>query len=1720
MTFTWEEVDNASVTINKNNLGNTTTGASFRSVLPTTTGNERYFPRLSSVLAGVLNNSNNLWEAVPTVARNMQFAIVARDNNANATQQQTQNAVQSIIVGNDGPFTVTSTTGTNNVASAVNWSVANTSAAPYNVANVKIDYTINNGTSWVTLIASTPNDGTENLTFTGVPTGTVAKVRVSAINNVFYAIGSITVTASVACTTAPPTGIAVSAITQTSASVAWTTTTGGTYILQYRVVGSPTWTTINPATTPTALAGLTASTQYEVQIATICAGVTGAFSASTNFTTLGMTYCTPTSTFFDSEWIANVTMTPTGAPVMSSTSGGTAYTDYTTDSTRLINLLIGTTNNQVSVGKGFNGTTWDEGVTVWIDFNRNGTFETTEVVFTSPASTTTPVSGTFTVPAGAYAGGLNTRMRVIMEYGNQPTDPCANITFGEIEDYAVKLLPNTITCNAPSAPVASAIGSSTATISWTAPTTAPALGYQYYVTTTNVAPIATTTPTGSTTATTVNLTGLTVGTTYYFWVRAVCSTTENSLWSAGPLFTTGQLASNLPYIQPFTGPNDFIFVNGTQNNKWNYGSAAGNPANAIYISNDNGVTNAYSTTSSVVQAYKDLIIPAGTTTLSFSYDYKVAGESSFDYFRVWLVPTSFTPVAGTQITAGTGRIQLGANINLQPTWQTYFNPTLNVSSFAGQTMRLVYEWRNDTSVFNNPPVAIDNINVVIPTCQVPTALTFNTVTATTATIAWTAASPAPGIGYQYYVSTTNTPPTAATVATGSATTTSVNLTGLLPNTTYYFWVRSVCSAVDSSLWMTGGNFTTGQIPATIPYIQPFTGPNDWGFVNGTQNNKWVYGSAVGNPANSIYISNDNGTTNSYSTTSSVVQAYRDIIVPAGTTLATFSYDWKAVGESSFDYFRVWLVPTSFTPTAGTQITAGTGRIQIGANSNLQATWQTYFNPILNISTFAGQTMRLVFEWRNDTSVFNDPPVSIDNIVLVIPTCQVPTNLTANPVGSTTATLNWTAASPLPASGYQYYVSTVNTPPTAGTVPTGSTTATTINLTGLTPNTTYYYWVRSKCVGTDISLWMSGGNFTTGQIPATIPYIQPFTGPNDFGTTSGTQANKWYYGAATGNTGNSLYISNDNGVTNSYNTGSTSVTHTYRDFVIPAGSTTVELSFDWKAVGESSFDYLRVWAVPISFSPVAGTQITASVPLNRTQIGANFNQQSTWQHYQNLTFNIAPYIASGMRLVFEWRNDGILGSQPPVAIDNVKLVRCDITAPIVTVSNVLSTSAVLTWNQDLGGASYVVRYRPIGTTVWLGNIAVPNSGIATNTLTITGLTALTNYEAEVAAVCNNVTGTYTNVTFQTRCDPTPPGNILVTNITSSTADVSWNPTLSATYIIQYRAVGTTVWTTINTPNSNLQLTGLTPYTTYEVQIASICSGSTNPYGTPKVFTTRPTCEMAPIGLTVTNLTINSAQVDWNAFPAATYVLRYREVGFTSWTTVNLAVNTYLLTGLTEETQYELQVANVCGGTTQTFTAPYVFTTPTIIYCDMSSVNSTNEYISNVKVNPNGKPEMNNDSMGSNYTDYSPDPTKMIELVQGSIGNTISVTKKWGSTQYDEAVTVWIDFNRDGKFSNDERILTSGPNKTTPVTAEFSVPSNAYVSLVNNRYVVMRVAMSRDGAPAMCANFANGEVEDYKVRISKPLSSNLLNANSSVMVYPNPTKNILNITKVVDGTKYVI
>ncbi len=441
INYCWEQTDSATTTTTTANLGNNTNGPTFRSWNPTTSPT-RYFPKLSTVLAGNLKSTAD-WEAVSTVARTTNFKVTVRDNNPDKAQQQTQYGSQRVIIGAAGPFKVTSTKVYNNAPGAFTWDVVGTTAAPYNVANVKIDYTTDNGATWTVLAESTANDGTENLSFSSIPTNTVLTIRVSAIGSIFYAVGKVTVSAMVSCDGTAPAGLATSAITQTGAKVDWDAIANATYTLRYKKAADATWTNVNNLTANTyTITQLEEDTNYNVEVASVCSGTTGSYAAQ-NFKTLGLVYCTVASSDATDEYISKVVVTPAnGGTVMTSTSGASNYTNYSADNTRLIQLAKGSTGNTVAITKAWTGTTYSEAVAVWIDFNRNGTFEDSEKIMTSAASTTATVTSTFAVPETAYSGDKTVGMRVIMRFSTAPTGPCAAFTYGEVEDYAVKISEN------------------------------------------------------------------------------------------------------------------------------------------------------------------------------------------------------------------------------------------------------------------------------------------------------------------------------------------------------------------------------------------------------------------------------------------------------------------------------------------------------------------------------------------------------------------------------------------------------------------------------------------------------------------------------------------------------------------------------------------------------------------------------------------------------------------------------------------------------------------------------------------------------------------------------------------------------------------------------------------------------------------------------------------------------------------------------------------------------------------------------------------------------------------------------------------------------------------------------------------------------------------------------------------------------------------------------
>jgi len=144
-------------------------------------------------------------------------------------------------------------------------------------------------------------------------------------------------------------------------------------------------------------------------------------------------YCTPTYTTGTSagDYITLVQLgTINNATGASSSPYYTYYSNLSTD------LLPGS-NHTITLSPG----TYSSGnnISVWIDYNQNGTFETTEKLGNVNIGPT-PATGTinFTVPASATIGV--TRMRVREVWNNSNFDPCSSYSYGETEDYNINIV--------------------------------------------------------------------------------------------------------------------------------------------------------------------------------------------------------------------------------------------------------------------------------------------------------------------------------------------------------------------------------------------------------------------------------------------------------------------------------------------------------------------------------------------------------------------------------------------------------------------------------------------------------------------------------------------------------------------------------------------------------------------------------------------------------------------------------------------------------------------------------------------------------------------------------------------------------------------------------------------------------------------------------------------------------------------------------------------------------------------------------------------------------------------------------------------------------------------------------------------------------------------------------------------------------------------------------
>jgi len=331
-------------------------------------------------------------------------------------------------------------------------------------------------------------------------------------------VGKFQIQASVPDTEAPtdPTNLIASNITPTTATLSWTASTDNVGVAQYtisidgNVVGTSNNTNFN-------VSGLTAMTAYNASVTAQDAAGNSSGAAATSFTTTdspGVTYCDSAGTNTNDEFISNVELN-----TIDNASGAQFYSDFTAISTDLTEGQSYT----VTVTPTWTGTIYSEGYAVWIDYNNNGDFDDAgELVWSQSPTTSTPVSGSFTVPTGTSE--TSARMRVSMKYNGIPTS-CETFTWGEVEDYTINLNADTGgDTQAPTAPTNLATSNATDTtmdLTWNASSdNVGVTGYEVFLDGSSSV--------GTLAGTAATVTGLIANTTYAFYVQAFDAAGNNS----------------------------------------------------------------------------------------------------------------------------------------------------------------------------------------------------------------------------------------------------------------------------------------------------------------------------------------------------------------------------------------------------------------------------------------------------------------------------------------------------------------------------------------------------------------------------------------------------------------------------------------------------------------------------------------------------------------------------------------------------------------------------------------------------------------------------------------------------------------------------------------------------------------------------------------------------------------------------------------------------------------------------------------------------------------------------------------------------------------------------------------------------------------------------------------------------------------------------------------
>ena len=1078
---------------------------------------------------------------------------------------------------------------------------------------------------------------------------------------------------------------------------------------------------------------------------------------------------------------------------------------------------------------------------------------------------------------------------------------------GDYSDWSEEVSMTT-ECFAPSNLQESSVTPTTATLAWTQGSNETQWQVSYS-TTENFTPESGTIVTVDTRPYT--LTGLTLNTQYYAYVRAVCGENIYSDWSNICAFmpkyvlTVGEGTNTNSYIPfyslyvdaitksqfivPATDLEDLLYANINKLTFYaNMESANfGNATFDVLISELDGVTSfetaAFFDWSSMSTAYSGSVsISGGKMEINLNAPYQYMG----------------------------GNLLIGFNQTASGTWSSlkwYGTSTTAYSSYGGRESSYSSDYSRQQFI---PKVSFSYTPGTAPTCLKPSSLIISQ-TPGSATLTWTAGADETHWNVQYKEASASE--WSAAIAVEDTPTCTLN--NLSPATSYQVRVQADCGGGDTSSWI-AGSFTTSCGPTNVPYSHDFdsdatgssaTFPQCWTKINDSDDpdyNSYPYvmGSNAYSNSNCLFF----------------MRLYDYTALNQIAVLPEMSADVRTLQLS----FYAKLGSGTNQPLSVGVMTNPDDASTFVKIEDVTVASDEYAQYFVAFDEYDGAGRYIALKCERG-SAYNQ--IYVDDVeVTENSVCFAPENPQISNIAAHSSVFSWTAGSDV-ANWQVQYKRTADAEWSEAIAVSGTASHT---LSNLLPATEYHARVRTDCGDDNYSDWVASKTFTTdcGYMP--IPFSHYF----DSDATGTVAPTCWYFSsggyrriyesASMAHSGSNLLLMQKPS------------TETACYVALPAVNTTehpintLKLTF-----------YARMWNSSIYSNYLSIGVMTDPNDIDTYQFVTSVDVRDAYSLHE-IYFD--DYAGEGQYIVLRCYN-----TSNYFCIDDIEIsVAPTCRQPLELSGNYSSAhEANIRWKtRDLHQCNYQVSYSTSeGFNPEDGTIVdvefesdLVNAGTPYRYYDLTGLEANTTYYFYVRANCGEGdfsawSEDYANFTTGEAC---PGPDYVSTDVKKTYVKFEWYGDVDTEWEFQYKESSSEDWLTpsdfVVSPGSELNLTytlhGLTPGTDYNARLRKHCGM----YSCPEVddgysewyemsFTTYDGCYdgdpwmcTSHLGTQATLRWLNNAQdMRWQIRYRLSSEYDYPEENIVTTDVLpEASLQQYTLTGLQTNSTYYWQVRGYC------------------------------------------------------------------------------------------------------------------------------------------------------------------------------------------------------------------